>query len=95
MEQTLLLNATYEPLKVVHWQKAMTLWCQGKVEVISVYDREVRSVSFSFKLPSVIRLLRYIKIKRNILTSRFHGLISMRGTITRVSTAVRSSPRRI
>ena len=66
MEQTLLLNATYEPLKVVHWQKAITLWCQGKVEVISVYDREVRSVSFSFKLPSVIRLLRYIKIKRNI-----------------------------
>ena len=37
MEQTLLLNATYEPLKVVHWQKAITLWCQGKVEVISVY----------------------------------------------------------
>lgn len=66
MEQTLLLNATYEPLKVVNWQKAMTLWCQGKVEVISVHDREVRSVSFSFKLPSVIRLLRYIRIKRNI-----------------------------
>jgi len=64
MEQTLLLNATYEPLKVVHWQKAVTLLCQGKVEVISVYDREVRSVSLSFKLPSVIRLLRYISIKR-------------------------------
>ena len=64
MEQTLLLNASYEPLKVVHWQKALTLWCQGKVEVISVYDREVRSVSLSFKLPSIIRLLRYIKIKR-------------------------------
>src|SRR5205085_4451708 len=66
MEQTLLLNASYEPLKVVHWQKAVTLWCQGKVEVISVYDREIRAVSFSFKLPSVIRLLRYIKIKRQI-----------------------------
>ena len=64
MEQTLLLNASYEPLKVVHWQKAVTLWCQGKVEVISVYDREIRAVSISFKLPSVIRLLRYIKIKR-------------------------------
>ena len=64
MEQTLLLNATYEPLKVVHWQKAITLWCQGKVEVISVYDREVRSVSVSFKLPAVIRLLRYIRIKK-------------------------------
>ena len=64
MEQTLLLNATYEPLKVVDWRKATTLWCQGKVEVISVYDREIRSVSVSFRLPSVIRLLRYIRIKR-------------------------------
>jgi len=64
MEQTLLLNATYEPLKIVHWQKAVTLWVQGKVEVISVYDREVRAVSFSFRLPSVIRLFRRVKIRR-------------------------------
>ncbi len=64
MEQTLLLNASYEPLKVVHWKKAVVLWCQGKVEIISVYDREVRSVSISFKLPSVIRLLRYVRIRR-------------------------------
>jgi 5-methylcytosine-specific restriction endonuclease McrA len=64
MEQTLLLNASYEPLKVVHWQKAITLLCQGKVEVVSVYDREIRGVRITFKLPSVIRLLRYIKIKR-------------------------------
>lgn len=64
MEQTLLLNATYEPLKVVHWQKAVTLWCQGKVEIVAVHDREVRAVSFSFRLPSVIRLLRYVKIRK-------------------------------
>ena len=64
MEQTLLLNASYEPLKVVHWQKAITLLCQGKVEVIKEYDREIHAVSFSIRLPSVIRLLRYIKIKR-------------------------------
>jgi 5-methylcytosine-specific restriction endonuclease McrA len=64
MEQALLLNASYEPLKVVHWQKAITLWCQGKVEVIAVHDREIRAVSVSFKLPSVIRLLRFVKIKR-------------------------------
>lgn len=67
MEQTLLLNATYEPLKVVHWQKAVTLWCQGKVEIISVYDhREIRAVTFTFKLPSVIRLLRFVRIKRQL-----------------------------
>ena len=64
MEQTLLLNASYEPLKVVHWQKAITLWCQGKVEVIAVHDREIRAVSVSFKLPSVIRLLRFVRIRR-------------------------------
>ena len=66
MEQTLLLNASYEPLRVVHWQKAITLLWQGKVEVISVYDREVRAVSFTFKLPSIIRLLRYVRIKRRL-----------------------------
>lgn len=64
MEQTLLLNATYEPLKVVHWQKAITLWCQGKVEIVASHDREIRAVSFSLKLPSVIRLLRYVRIKK-------------------------------
>ena len=65
MDHTLLLNATYEPLKVVDWRKAITLWCQGKVEVISVYDCEVHSVSLTVKLPSVIRLRRYITIKRH------------------------------
>ncbi len=64
MEHTLLLNASYEPLKVVPWRKAITLCCQGKVEIISVYDREVRGVRLSFKLPSVIRLLRYVRIRR-------------------------------
>ena len=66
MEQTLLLNATYEPLKVVDWRKAITMLCQDKVEVVSEYDREVRSVSITFKLPSVIRLLRYITVKRRM-----------------------------
>ena len=66
MEQTLLLNATYEPLKVLEWRKAVTLLCQGKVEVVSEYDSEIHSVSVTFKLPSVIRLLRYITIKRRL-----------------------------
>ena len=41
MEMTLLLNATYEPLRVVNWQKAISLLWQGKVEVLEVYDREI------------------------------------------------------
>ena len=64
MEQTLVLNATYEPLKVVDWQRAITLWVQGKVEIVETHDREVRSVSFSFRLPSVVRLLQFVRLKK-------------------------------
>jgi 5-methylcytosine-specific restriction endonuclease McrA len=32
--------------------------------VIAVHDREIRSVTLTFKLPSVIRLLRFVRIKR-------------------------------
>lgn len=63
MEQTLVLNASYEPLKVVDWQRAIVLWCQGKVEIVETHDREVRAVSFTFKMPSVVRLLRFVKTR--------------------------------
>lgn len=65
MEQTLILNVTYEPLKVVDWQRAMVLWCQGKVEIVETHDREVRAVTFSFRLPSVVRLLRLVRVRRS------------------------------
>lgn len=64
MEHTLLLNATFEPLDVVHWQRAMVLWAQGKVEIVETHDKEVRAVSFTFKLPSVVRLLRFVRSRR-------------------------------
>jgi 5-methylcytosine-specific restriction endonuclease McrA len=64
MDQTLVLNATYEPLRIVPWQKAVTLLFQGKVEVIAVYEREIRGVTVRVKLPSVLRLLRHVRIKR-------------------------------
>jgi 5-methylcytosine-specific restriction endonuclease McrA len=63
MEHTLLLNATFEPLKVISWQRAMTLWCQGRVEIVEHHDREVRAVTFSFKLPSIVRLLRFVRVR--------------------------------
>lgn len=64
MEQTLVLNATFEPLKVVDWQRAVTLLVQGKVEVVEEHDRVIRSVSWTFKLPSVVRLLQFVRLKR-------------------------------
>ena len=61
MEQVLLLNITYEPLKVINWKKAITLFMLGKVEVLEEYSREIHSVSFAIKLPAVVRLLRMVK----------------------------------
>ena len=61
MEQVLLLNITYEPLKIINWKKAITMLFLDKVEVLEEYDRDIHSVSFTLKLPSVVRLLRLVK----------------------------------
>jgi len=61
MEQVLLLNITYEPLKIINWKKAITLLMLGKVEVLEEYGRDIHSVSFTIKLPAVVRLLMLVK----------------------------------
>ncbi len=71
MEMTLLLNSTYEPLRVIPWKKAILLLCQGKVEVLEVYDREVHGISITFRLPSVLRLLELVKIRKNQRVVKF------------------------
>ena len=62
MDTTLLLNASYEPLRVISWKRAVTLLFLGKAEVIDEYHREVRSVSLVMKVPAVVRLLNYVKL---------------------------------
>jgi len=64
MESTLLLNSSFEPLRVISWQRAITLLFAGKVEVIEEYSREIRSVTFSVKLPSVLRLRAMSRSRR-------------------------------
>lgn len=56
----LLLNSSYEALKVVSWQKAVLLWLTEKVEVLEFHDFYVRSARAQFPVPSVIRLRAYI-----------------------------------
>ncbi|MBL7662813.1 HNH endonuclease [bacterium] len=63
-ELTLLLNSSYEPLKVIHWQRALTLSFLGKAEVVEEYDRKIHAVSLSIKMPAVIRLLKYVTLSR-------------------------------
>ena len=71
MDRALLLNVTYEPLRIISWKRAVSLLTLGKVEVVEEYDRSVRSVTFSLKMPSVVRMLYYVKGgKRKINVSR-------------------------
>ncbi len=65
MNATLLLNASYEPLRIISWKKALTLLFAGKVEVIDEYDHQVHAITFAIKLPSIIRLLKYVRVKRH------------------------------
>lgn len=62
--RTLLLNASFQPLQVVSWQRAIQLFFLGKVEIIEQSERELRSVTLAIKVPLVIRLLRFIPQKR-------------------------------
>ncbi len=64
MEPTLLLNGTYEPLLVINWKKAIILLWQGKAEALAAHDKEVRGVSCAFKLPSVLRLHKVVRVER-------------------------------
>lgn len=62
--KALVLNSSYEPLRIVSWQKALVMWFQDKVDILEYHTAFVRSVSNSFNLPSVLRLKSYIKPKK-------------------------------
>jgi 5-methylcytosine-specific restriction endonuclease McrA len=62
--RTLVLSQAYEPIKVVSWQRALTLLTLGKVEVLEEYDHSVRAVTFVVRVPAVIRLLRAFRRRR-------------------------------
>ncbi len=71
MEKTLVLNATYEPLKVVNWQRAIMLLFQEKVEIVESYDRPIRSPNVTYLVPSVVRLRRYVPFQRSARPVKF------------------------
>lgn len=77
--RVLLLNASYEPLLAISWQRAVILLVDGHAETIETAEGEIRSPSTSIPFPSVIRLLRYVKIP----TSKREMPISRRAILNR------------
>lgn len=71
MSHALVLNASFEPLHIVTWQRAIQLLFQGKVEVVEESDLEVRTVRFTIKVPAVLRLLTYVPLGKKKQIVRF------------------------
>ncbi|NCN39704.1 HNH endonuclease [bacterium] len=61
MTQALVLNASYQPVRIIDWQKALILWFQGKVEILEFHEIEVHSPSQSFPLPAVLKFKKYFR----------------------------------
>lgn len=52
--RVLALSSNYEPLGTISWQRAVGLLFSDKVSTVGEYDEELRSPSFSMKIPSVV-----------------------------------------
>jgi 5-methylcytosine-specific restriction endonuclease McrA len=59
---TLLLNATYEPLCVVSSRRAVVLVLAAKAVPIEDGDGCFHSVTTTVRVPSVVRLTRYVRV---------------------------------
>ena len=65
MSKVLVLNASYEPLNICSWRRAVILILKGKAEQI---EHNGKLVYADFPLPTVIRLRSYVKIPYKEIT---------------------------
>lgn len=64
MVSVLLLNASYEPLAVIPQRRAISLLLRGRVERATVQEFNLESALTSLRIPTVIRLRRYVNVPR-------------------------------
>jgi len=77
MGKVLVLNASFEPLNVTSWRRAVVLIIKGKAEQIEHNDKVIYA---DFPLPTVIRLRHYVRVpykeipltRRNLLQRDRH-----------------------
>lgn len=60
--RTLLLNASYSPLAVISWRRAVVLVMEGKADVVADSDIILHSPSTEMTAPAVIRLRYFVKV---------------------------------
>lgn len=81
MDNVLLLNASYTPLRVISFKRAIVLLIQEKAEMVEATEHLVSSANDVFEVPSVIRLRYMVKIpfKSRIALNRRSVLARDRG----------------
>lgn len=75
--RTLVLNQGYEPIRVVSWQRAITMVWLDKASVLSEYEETVNSKYLAWPVPAVIglrhktkRFVPEVKLTRQYLYAR-------------------------
>ena len=81
----LVLNAdfrplSYYPLSLWSWQDAIKAVFLDRVNIVSQYDKTVRSPNFEMRLPSVVSLKTYVKPSRQPAFTRFNVFLRDRFT---------------
>src|SRR3954449_2168789 len=81
----LVLNADYRPLSYYplslwSWQDAIKAVFLDRVNIVSEYEKVVRSPTFEFRLPSVVSLKTYVKPARSPAFTRFNLFLRDRFT---------------
>lgn len=77
MGKVLVLNASYEPLNITSWRRAVVLLIKGKAERV---EHNGKIIYAEFPVPTVIRLRHYVRVpykeipltRRNILHRDSH-----------------------
>ena len=62
--RVLLLNATYEPMRVISARRAVGLLMRGVAEGVEGVAARLRTVSDVFEVPAVVRLRYYVNVPR-------------------------------
>jgi len=72
MEKVLVLNYDYMPVNITNISRALKLIIKEKAEIVKESTKILRSEKITFKAPTIIRLLNYVKIKffRVVLTKK-------------------------
>lgn len=81
----LVLNAdfrplSYYPLSLWSWQDAIKAVVLDRVNIVSQYEKTVRSPNFEMRLPSVVSLKTYVRPSRQPAFTRFNVFLRDRFT---------------